>query len=103
MIKITIKYQNTGEFISLVSQGHANSAPYGQDLVCAAASGVLLGGINALTGKNFSLKASEDKGSIELCNIGKMSEHDNIVIETIVSQLQAIERDNPKFIKISIE
>ena len=96
-------YKSTGEFSSLVSQGHADSAPYGQDLVCAAVSGVLLGGVNALQGKNYSLKNNENKGILELRNIGKMSEHDIIVIETIVSQLQAIERDNPKFIKISIE
>ncbi len=103
MIKITIKYQSTGEFISLVSQGHADSAPYGQDLVCAAVSGIILGGINALKGNNYSLKNNEEKGILELCNIGKMSERDQIVIETIVSQLQAVARDNPKFIKISIE
>ena len=103
MIKITITYQSTGEFISLVSQGHANSAPYGQDLVCAAASGIILGGINALEGKNFSLNSNENKGILELRNIGKMSEHDAVVIDTMVLQLQAIERDNPKFIKISIE
>ena len=103
MIEIKIKYQSTGEFISLISQGHADSAPYGQDLVCAAVSGVLLGGINALKGKNFSLKSDENKGIIELCNIGKMSQHDIIVIETIISQLQAIERDNPKFISISVK
>ena len=103
MIKITIKYQSTGEFISLLSQGHADSAPYGQDLVCAAVSGIILGGINALKGNNYSLKNNEEKGILELCNIGKMSERDQIVIETIVSQLQAVARDNPKFIKISIE
>ena len=103
MIRISVRYTSTGEFISLVSKGHADSAPYGEDLICAAVSGILLGGINALKGKNFTLKSDENKGIIELCNIGKMSEHDIIVIETIVSQLQAIERDNPKFIKISIE
>ena len=103
MINITIKYQSTGEFISLVSQGHADSAPYGQDLVCAAVSGVILGGINALKGKNFSLKNNENKGILELRNVGKISERDAIVIDTMVLQLQAIGRDNPKFIKISIE
>ena len=102
MIKISVRYQST-EFISLKSIGHADSAPYGQDLVCASVSGIILGGINALQGKNYSLKNDEKTGMIELCNIGKMSEHDLIVIETIVSQLKAIERDNPKFIKISIE
>ena len=103
MIKISIRYQSTGEFISLKSEGHANSAPHGEDLICAAVSGIVLGGINALKGKHYKIKADGNKGIVELCNVGKMDEHDNIVIETIVSQLQAIERDNPKFIKISIE
>ena len=103
MIKITIRYQSTGEFISLVSQGHANSAPYGEDLVCAAVSGIILGGINALKENHYKLTQDESKGIIELCNVGKMSQHDNIVIETIVSQLQSIERDNPKFMRVSIE
>ena len=103
MIKITIRYQSTGEFLSLESVGHANSAPHGEDLVCAAVSGILLGGINALKDKCYKLHSDEKKGIIELCNIGKMSQHDIIVIETIISQLQAIERDNPKFISISVK
>ena len=103
MIKISIRYQSTGEFLSLRSEGHANSDAYGHDLICAAVSGILLGGINALKEKNFTLNSDEKKGIIELRNIGKMSDHDSIVIETIISQLQSIERDNPKFIKISIE
>ena len=102
MINITVRFQESGDFISLNCLGHANSGPYGQDLVCAAVSGVVLGGINALKGKNFTLKDDEIKGEIELKNIGKMSEHDNIVIETIISQLQSLARDNPKFIKVSV-
>ena len=103
MIKITVRYQSTGEFLSLTSIGHANSGPHGQDLVCAAVSGIVLGGINALKGDNYSLKQDEKKGMIELCSIGTMSQHDEIVIETVVSQLSSIMRDNPKFLKISIE
>ena len=103
MIKITVRYQGTGEFLSLESLGHANSAPHGEDLVCAAVSGIVLGGINALKDDCYKLHYDENKGSIELCNVGKMSQHDNIVIETIISQLQAIKRDNPKFIKISVQ
>ena len=103
MIKITIRYQSTGEFLSLESVGHANSAPYGEDLVCAAVSGILLGGINALKDECYSVKTDEKRVNLVLCNIGKMSQHDNIVIETVISQLQAIERDNPKFIRISVK
>ncbi len=103
MTKIVVRYQKTGEFISLVSEGHAGSARYGEDLVCAGVSAVILGGINALNGDHYEIKADEAKGRIELSNLGKMGEHDKIVIETIVSQLQAIARDNPKFVKVSVE
>ena len=103
MINITVRYQSKGQFVSLTSRGHADSAPHGQDLVCAAVSGILLGGINALSEKACELKADENKGIIEMSAIGKLSEHDEIVVETIVKQLQAIARDNPKFMRISIE
>lgn len=104
MIKITVRYSSTGEFISLISKGHANYAPSGEDIICAAVSAIILGGINALKDdNNYELKTDEVEGIIELYNIGKMSQHDNIVIETMVSQISAISRDNPKFVKLSVE
>ena len=103
MTKITVRYSDTGEFVSLHSVGHANSGDYGKDIVCAAISAVILGGINALEGQNYKLKADEQKGEIELYNIGNMTEHDQIVIETVVAQLSSIARDNPKHLKISVE
>ncbi len=103
MIKITIRYSSTGEFLSLNSKGHANSGPLGEDLVCAAVSGIVLGGINALKGKHYALTSDDKTGVLELCNIGKMDGHDSIVIDTIIAQLQAIERDNPNYLSISVE
>ena len=102
MIKINIRYSSTGEFLQLETIGHANSAPLGEDLICASVSGIILGGINALKGKNYTFKCDEITGEIKLCNIGKMDEHDKIVIETIVTQIQAVCRDNPKFVKLSV-
>jgi uncharacterized protein YsxB (DUF464 family) len=52
MITILLK-ETDGHFVSLEAKGHANSAPYGADLVCAAVSAVILGGFNALTKKNL--------------------------------------------------
>ena len=103
MIRIVIKHDSSGEFTELVTSGHADSAPYGEDLVCAAVSGIVLGGINALKGNDYKLKSDEKSGKLQLLNIGEMSSHDKIVIETIVSQLQAIARDNPKFVNLSID
>jgi uncharacterized protein YsxB (DUF464 family) len=54
MISIVLK-ETDGHFVSLEAKGHANTAPYGADLVCAAVSAVLLGGFNAL--KKRSLRS----------------------------------------------
>ena len=59
MIKILIKYEGN-EFDSLEVKGHANSAPHGQDLVCAGVSAILIGGLNNLDNvKSFDIKIEE--------------------------------------------
>ena len=98
MIKILIKREDN-KFVSLEVKGHANSAEKGKDLVCAAVSGVLTGGFNALNEpKSFEIKL--DKGYAFLKKINELSSHDENVIETIIIQLKTIEETNCKFIKI---
>lgn len=101
MIQIEVRYDNSKEFIYLSMIGHADSAPQGHDLVCAATSGIILGGINNLQEK-FNLKLDEEKGLLELSRIGEVSSHDKIVLETIIKQLQSVARDNPMYVKISV-
>ncbi|TDQ37969.1 ribosomal-processing cysteine protease Prp [Aureibacillus halotolerans] len=49
MITIRVTRQsNVSRIQSVEISGHAESAPYGQDLVCAAVSAVAIGGINAV-------------------------------------------------------
>ena len=56
MIKITAS-RNDGKIVNLTVKGHANSAPKGEDLVCAAVSSILVGGCNALNQTNcFTIK-----------------------------------------------
>src|SRR5699024_12152227 len=43
-----LHYNNVEEISSFVVSGHANSGPYGQDLVCAAVSAVTFGAGNAV-------------------------------------------------------
>ena len=101
MIQITVRYDNLKEFVSLSMIGHADSGPNGHDLVCAAVSAIILGGVNAIEGK-LNVKEDEKKGFLELSKIGEISNHDKIVLETIVKQLQSVARDNPKYVKISV-
>ena len=98
MIKVKINYLDN-KFQSLKVTGHAHSAEYGRDLVCAEVSAVVTGGFNAIEDiKNFDVKLDEGIASLEA--LGTVSAHDEIVIATIISGLKTIAEANAKFIKI---
>lgn len=98
MIKVLIKYEGN-KFVSLVVKGHAKSAAHGHDLVCAGVSAVVTGGLNNLeTPNNFSIKL--DEGLAELIRKNDVSEHDEIVIQTIVCGLKTIAESYGDYIKI---
>lgn len=100
MIKIQVTYQKD-EFESLIAKGHADSAPKGKDLVCAAVSAVLEGGVQALTDGDGSYRLRMREGNLELTRlIPKMSEHDEVVIETIITQLESIAQVSNDYVQL---
>ena len=98
MIKVSIS-KKEDNFLSLTVTGHAGSAEYGHDLVCAAVSAIVTGGFNNLSDiKSFKVKLEEGDASLEA--IKEVNPHDKVVIETIISGLKTIAETNPKFVKI---
>ena len=98
MIKITAT-RNNGKIISLTVKGHANSAPHGEDLVCAAVSSILVGGCNALKEPNcFAIKLNE--GDASIIEKEHANEHDYEVLETMMIQFKTIEESSKKFLKV---
>lgn len=97
MIKIVIKKSN-GNF-SIEAKGHANSAPIGSDLVCAAVSAVLVGGANAIKNpSNFNFKIDEGYTLIE--SKTPVSKEDEIVLQTIECQIKSIIEENDDFVQL---
>ena len=98
MIKITAT-RNNGKIISLTVKGHANSAPHGQDLVCAAVSSILVGGCNALKEPNcYAIKLNE--GDASVVEISHANEHDYEVLEVMLVQFKSVEETSKKFLKV---
>ena len=76
MIKVLIN-QEGKNFKSLEVKGHANSAPHGEDLICAAVSSIITGGLNNLNNpKGFNLKLEEGYAYIEAKD--SISSHDEV-------------------------
>ena len=98
MIKVLIKSEEN-KFQSLEVTGHAQSAPCGHDLVCAAVSGILTGCTNAIQNeKSFHLEYRD--GYYKLEAIEPLSSHDEGVVDSIVVGLKTIASEYGKFIQI---
>ena len=99
MIKIIIKRDvSSQKIIEIEVKGHANSDEYGKDLVCAAVSTVMTGGMNALIDKEYDFKLDEGHAYIKALDIP--SDYDSVVLKTIEVQLQTIEESNQKYVRI---
>lgn len=100
MINVKVSYTN-GHFVSLEAKGHANSAPYGKDLICAAISAIILGGFNALKDgeKNYEVQVNEGLATLSR-KLGENSEHDETVLETIVTQIESVASSYPKNVRL---
>ena len=99
---IRVKFcQEDNKFISLEIKGHAESTTVeGHDIVCAGVSACAIGALNALENpKNFDIKM--EKGLIEVKAINEILSHDNIVLETLLVQLETIQSEYKKFITIA--
>ena len=102
MIKIKISHASNNQVNFLEVTGHANSAPYGQDLICAAVSAVITGGFNNLENpNNYELKL--DEGHALFKSNAPLDAHDEAVIETIICGLNTIRETNPKFVEIKTD
>ena len=98
MIKIMAS-RNNGKITSLTVKGHANSAPHGEDLVCAAVSSILVGGCNALSNPNcYAIKL--DSGDASVTEISHANEHDSEVLEVMLVQFKSVEETSAKFLKV---
>lgn len=97
---INVEVLTDGERIKkLTLFGHSRQADAGEDVVCAGASSCFIGALNALNDvERCSVKY--DKGFGEVIVNSKLSEHDCIVLEVVVKQLQCIAESYPTYLNV---
>lgn len=84
----------------LTVSGHANYDKYGNDLVCAGVSAIVMGGINAFEDEfnNVEIIIQDDLLGVIVNN---NNDRVQIILNTIIIQLQTIEESYAKHIKIN--
>lgn len=105
MIQITVQEQASGRINSFEMSGHADYAEHGKDLVCAAASAVSFGAVNAiisLTGITPAIRQGEDGGYLKVVLPETEDDHDQqVIMRAMIVSMQTIEQDYAQFIKIT--
>ncbi|MFS0689856.1 ribosomal-processing cysteine protease Prp [Sporosarcina sp. 179-K 8C2 HS] len=104
MIKININEQPSGRINSFEMKGHADFAEHGKDLVCAGASAVSFGAVNAviaLTGITPDIQQGSDGGYLKVI-FPKTEKDDDIqlIVKAMIVSLQTIEQDYGQHIKL---
>ena len=101
MTKVSIVFKGK-DLESLTIKGHAGAGAYGHDLVCAATSAVTFGALNAIDDidSSFDYEIEQESGYVKLTPKGPISEHDSVVLETLILQLKTIEASYPQAIEI---
>lgn len=98
MVHISVD-THAGKIRRLRARGHAESAPYGQDLVCAAVSTVMFGLGNALDEMKTNAQFQVKDNDFSITTDG-LDETAQIILHTGLIQLKTIEETNRRFIEI---
>lgn len=102
MIKAVIKKRNQS-ILQITVSGHAQSAEYGKDLVCAGVSTACIGIANALVHYQF---LSKSLGTIEIkdgfidIKVHQDNDQIQVVLGTFEVMLKTVEESYSKYMKI---
>ena len=96
-----IKVRRYGSTIEI--SGHANYAPYGEDIVCASVSSIITTSINCIMNIDSKSISYNDDG--EVIMISKLNSNNtvDIILNTMVDMLKDLESKYNKNIKIESE
>lgn len=110
MITVTIQQNKNGNITSFQMDGHANFSVKGQDIVCAGASAISFGMINAvmeLTNVEPIIEQKQDGGYLS-CSFPddlpkEIEDQVQLLLKGMVISLQTIERDYGEYITIHFQ
>lgn len=103
MIEITLYHRADGSLAGYRFSGHAESAPYGEDLVCASASTLAIATANSLEAQGVAFEAEMDEGYLRLMLTPQPGEHETLVAQAVLKTLEvgakALAQDYRQYIK----
>jgi uncharacterized protein YsxB (DUF464 family) len=98
VIKINIERDND-KIKKIIITGHANYDESGKDIVCAAVSATVITTVNHILSLSKTIEHIEAKDSLTV-NVIKDDDVTQKLLNNMISMLNELENDYPKYIKI---
>ena len=106
MTNIIFYARKDGTIFGLQSKGHAGFGVRGTDVVCASVSILVINTINSiqkLTSDKCNEKVNSRKATIDFEIDGEVSRESKVLLESLKMGLEAISKDYPGNVKITVE
>lgn len=106
MINVDIKLNDEGQITDVIMDGHADFAEHGQDIVCAGASAVVFGSVNAiigLTAERPDIDYNDDGGYFHVRSVDTSNEQAQLILQSMLVSLQTIEEEYNEYIKLNLK
>lgn len=88
MIHVSLFYNSTNELRGYQMKGHADAAPYGEDLVCAAASTLAIVIENSLCVQGVTYEAEMDEGYVRVLLTGRGDEQTALIAQAVLKTME---------------
>jgi uncharacterized protein YsxB (DUF464 family) len=106
MIRVSV-FKEDGSYRGFVSDGHAGYARYGEDIVCAAVSMLVINTVNSIlefTDDGIEIESDEERGLISADFKDIPSEKSTLLMDSLVLGLHGVEEEyGKKYIDISVK
>ncbi|PIC63867.1 ribosomal-processing cysteine protease Prp [Sporosarcina sp. P13] len=107
MIHVYITKEPSGRISAFEMDGHADFAEHGKDLVCAGASAVSFGAVNAiseLTGIIPEIEQGANGGYLRVAfPVTERDAEVQLLVQAMIISLQTIELDYAEYIQLSFK
>ncbi|MBI5974185.1 ribosomal-processing cysteine protease Prp [Staphylococcus canis] len=106
MINVDISLNDEGQVSDVIMTGHADYAEHGQDIVCAGASAVLFGSINAimgLTSEKPDIDYDDEGGYFHVRSVDPSNEQAQLILQAMIVSLQTMEDEYKDYIKLNLK
>ncbi|CAM4232557.1 ribosomal-processing cysteine protease Prp [Lacicoccus alkaliphilus] len=103
MIRVDIHKDQAGRIESFEMSGHAGFGEYGKDIVCAGASAVVFGNVNAvlsMTESDPGIELDDDGGYLHFDVDDPDDEKLQTILEAMIISLKTIEEEYSEHIRI---